>query len=151
AAIRNAPTRDRGRTMFKADLPSTISAQPHGASRHEETDRVSPRKRTHPTIHFTIRCPSTLHTESRRKPAHVHRLLSSPSRTNTQFYESMTCLTNFGEPQYFPNWICGPDTGRYEWRTIPSTKLPSKRGMGRTIIWSCRSDAPTHRQPSKSK
>ncbi|GJP76545.1 hypothetical protein CLOP_g6973 [Closterium sp. NIES-67] len=35
----------------------------------------------------------------------------------------------------FPNWICGPDTGRYEWRTIPSTKLLSALGTGRTSIW----------------
>ncbi|GJP84390.1 hypothetical protein CLOP_g14448 [Closterium sp. NIES-67] len=77
AAIPNAPTRDRGRTMFEADLPSTISAQPHGASRHEKTDRVSSRKMTHPTTHFAIRCPSTLHTETRRKPVHVNRLPSS--------------------------------------------------------------------------
>ncbi|GJP61612.1 hypothetical protein CLOP_g9873 [Closterium sp. NIES-67] len=55
------PTRDRGRNRFEADLPSTISAQPHGASRHEEIDRVSPRKRTHPTIYFAIRCPNTRH------------------------------------------------------------------------------------------
>ncbi|GJP50397.1 hypothetical protein CLOM_g9523 [Closterium sp. NIES-68] len=60
-AIPNAPTRDRGRTKFEANLPSTTSAQPHGASRHEETDRVSPRKRTHLTIHFAIRCPTKRH------------------------------------------------------------------------------------------
>ncbi|GJP86447.1 hypothetical protein CLOP_g16472 [Closterium sp. NIES-67] len=30
----------------------------------------------------------------------------------TRFHESMTCLTSFREPLYFPNWICGPDTGR---------------------------------------
>ncbi|GJP62491.1 hypothetical protein CLOP_g19546 [Closterium sp. NIES-67] len=57
-AIPNAPTRDRGGTRFEANLPSTISAKPHRASRHEETDRVSPRQRTHPTIHFAIWCPS---------------------------------------------------------------------------------------------
>ncbi|GJP35116.1 hypothetical protein CLOM_g19634, partial [Closterium sp. NIES-68] len=50
--------------------PYRLSPQ---TSRHE-TDRVSPRQRTHPTIHFTVRCPSTLHTETGRKPAHVHRL-----------------------------------------------------------------------------
>ncbi|GJP33035.1 hypothetical protein CLOM_g17606 [Closterium sp. NIES-68] len=76
-AIPNAPTRDRGGTRFEADLPSTTSATPHRTSRHEETDRVSPRQRTHLTIHFTVRCPSTLHTETGQKPAHVHRLPSS--------------------------------------------------------------------------
>ncbi|GJP34764.1 hypothetical protein CLOM_g19193 [Closterium sp. NIES-68] len=57
---------------------------------------------------------------------------SRPSRTNTQSHESMTCLTSFGKPQYFPNWICGPDTRRYEWRTIQSTKLPSELDTGCT-------------------
>ncbi|GJP59696.1 hypothetical protein CLOP_g14775 [Closterium sp. NIES-67] len=61
----------------KTFFPTTISAQPHRASQHEEADRVSSRKRTHPTIHFAIRCPSTLHTETGRKPTHVHRLRSS--------------------------------------------------------------------------
>ncbi|GJP79184.1 hypothetical protein CLOP_g9438, partial [Closterium sp. NIES-67] len=70
-AIPNASTRDRGGTEFEADLPSTISAQPYGADRHEKTDRVSPNQRTHPTIHFTVRCPSTLHTKTGRKPAHL--------------------------------------------------------------------------------
>ncbi|GJP84393.1 hypothetical protein CLOP_g14451, partial [Closterium sp. NIES-67] len=51
----------RGGTGFEADLPSTIPAQPYGADRHEEADRVSPSQRTHPTIYFAIRCPSTLH------------------------------------------------------------------------------------------
>ncbi|GJP69105.1 hypothetical protein CLOP_g25732 [Closterium sp. NIES-67] len=37
---------------------------------------------------------------------------SRPSRTNTRFHESMNCLTSFGERRYFPNQICGPDTGR---------------------------------------
>ncbi|GJP43321.1 hypothetical protein CLOM_g2798, partial [Closterium sp. NIES-68] len=77
ATIPNAPTRDSGRTWFEANLLSTISSEPHGASGYEETDRVSPRKRTHPTIHFAIRCPSTLHTETSRKPALVHRFPSS--------------------------------------------------------------------------
>ncbi|GJP40087.1 hypothetical protein CLOM_g24376 [Closterium sp. NIES-68] len=44
----------------------------------------------------------------------------------------MTCLTSFGELRYFPNWICGPDTGRYGWRTTLSTKLLSELGMDRT-------------------
>ncbi|GJP32720.1 hypothetical protein CLOM_g17319 [Closterium sp. NIES-68] len=35
-AIPNASTRDRGGTGFEADLPSTISAQPYGADRHEK-------------------------------------------------------------------------------------------------------------------
>ncbi|GJP49037.1 hypothetical protein CLOM_g8297 [Closterium sp. NIES-68] len=65
------------RNRFEADLPSTISAKPHRSSQHEERDRVSPHQRTHPTIHFTVRCPSTLHTETGRKPAHVHRLPGS--------------------------------------------------------------------------
>ncbi|GJP84693.1 hypothetical protein CLOP_g14744 [Closterium sp. NIES-67] len=77
-AIPNAPTRDRGGTRVETDLPSTISAKPHRTSGHEETDRVSPPQRTHPTIHFTVRCPSTLHTETGRKPAHVHRVPGSP-------------------------------------------------------------------------
>ncbi|GJP62115.1 hypothetical protein CLOP_g19210 [Closterium sp. NIES-67] len=76
-AIPNAPTRDRGGTRFETDLLSTISAKPHRTSRHEEADRVSPRLRTHPTIHFTIRCPGTLHAKTGRKPAHVHRLTGS--------------------------------------------------------------------------
>ncbi|GJP38186.1 hypothetical protein CLOM_g22641 [Closterium sp. NIES-68] len=89
---------------------------PHGASRHEETDHVSPRKRTHPTIHFAIQCPSTLHTKTRPKRAHVHRLPSSQQADHQEQIpnstKSMTCLTSFAEPRYFPNWICGPDTGR---------------------------------------
>ncbi|GJP75885.1 hypothetical protein CLOP_g6290, partial [Closterium sp. NIES-67] len=56
-AIPHTSTRDHGGTGFEADLPSTISAQPCGADRHEKTDRVSPSQRTHPTIHFAIRCP----------------------------------------------------------------------------------------------
>ncbi|GJP52893.1 hypothetical protein CLOM_g12056, partial [Closterium sp. NIES-68] len=28
---------------------------------------------------------------------------SRPSRTNTRFHESMTCLTSFGELRYFQN------------------------------------------------
>ncbi|GJP57318.1 hypothetical protein CLOM_g16342, partial [Closterium sp. NIES-68] len=32
---------------------------------------------TYPIIYFTIMCPSTLHTETGRKHAHVHRLSSS--------------------------------------------------------------------------
>ncbi|GJP29588.1 hypothetical protein CLOM_g17696, partial [Closterium sp. NIES-68] len=70
-AIPNASTRDRGGTRFEANFPSTISAQPYGADRHEKTDRESPSQMTHPTIHFAIRCPSTLHTETGRKPAHI--------------------------------------------------------------------------------
>ncbi|GJP66338.1 hypothetical protein CLOP_g23243 [Closterium sp. NIES-67] len=54
-----------------------MPAPPPRASRHEEIDRVSPRKRTHPTIYFATRCPNTRHAETRRKPAHVHRLPSS--------------------------------------------------------------------------
>ncbi|GJP33534.1 hypothetical protein CLOM_g18063, partial [Closterium sp. NIES-68] len=46
--IPNASTRDRGGTGFEADLPSTISAQPDRADRHEKTNRVSPSQRTHP-------------------------------------------------------------------------------------------------------
>ncbi|GJP31071.1 hypothetical protein CLOM_g8693 [Closterium sp. NIES-68] len=91
------------RNRFEADLPSTISAQPYRASRHEEADRVSPSQRTHPTIHFAIRCPSTLHTETGRKPAHVHRLPSSQQADHQEqipFHESMTCLTSFGEPVF---------------------------------------------------
>ncbi|GJP58415.1 hypothetical protein CLOP_g2053, partial [Closterium sp. NIES-67] len=83
-AIPSAPTRDRERTRFEADLPSIILAQPHRASRHEEMNRVSPRKRTHPTIHFTLRCPSTFHTEIGRKHAHVHRLPSSQQEDNQE-------------------------------------------------------------------
>ncbi|GJP50730.1 hypothetical protein CLOM_g9899, partial [Closterium sp. NIES-68] len=56
-------------------------AQPYGADRHEEADRVSPSQRTHPTIYFAIRCPSTLHTETGQKPAHVHRLPSLNKQT----------------------------------------------------------------------
>ncbi|GJP59364.1 hypothetical protein CLOP_g11458 [Closterium sp. NIES-67] len=59
-------------------------------------------------------------------------LTSRPSRINIRYHESMTCLTIFEELRYFPNWICGPDTGRYEWRTTLSTKLPSELGMDRT-------------------
>ncbi|GJP30271.1 hypothetical protein CLOM_g346 [Closterium sp. NIES-68] len=58
--------------------PYRLSPQSY---RHEETDRVSPSQRTHPTIHFTVRCPSTLHTETGGKPAHVHRLPSSNKQT----------------------------------------------------------------------
>ncbi|GJP49230.1 hypothetical protein CLOM_g8470, partial [Closterium sp. NIES-68] len=67
-------------------------------------------------------------------------------KNNIRYHESMTCLISFGELRYFPNWICGPDTGRYEWRTDPSTKLLSELGTDHTSIWSCRSDSPTHRQ-----
>ncbi|GJP47517.1 hypothetical protein CLOM_g6702 [Closterium sp. NIES-68] len=41
-------------------------------------------------------------------------------------------LDQLREPRYFPNWICNSDTGTYEWRTIPSTKLPCELGTGRT-------------------
>ncbi|GJP85186.1 hypothetical protein CLOP_g15294 [Closterium sp. NIES-67] len=61
-------------------------------------------------------------------------LTSRPSRINIQYRESMTCLTSFGELRYFPNWICGLDTGRYGWRTTLSTKLLSELGMDRTSI-----------------
>ncbi|GJP42786.1 hypothetical protein CLOM_g2319 [Closterium sp. NIES-68] len=92
-AIPNASTRDRGGTRFETDLPSTISAQPHRVSRHEKTNRVSPRQRTHPTIHFTIRCPSTLHIETGRKPAHVHRLPSYVKLSKSDFVlEKVQCL-----------------------------------------------------------
>ncbi|GJP31112.1 hypothetical protein CLOM_g9497 [Closterium sp. NIES-68] len=57
------------------------------------------------------------------------------SRINIRYRESMTCLTSFGELRYFPNWICGPDTGRYGWRTTLSTKLLSELGTDRTSIW----------------
>ncbi|GJP78674.1 hypothetical protein CLOP_g8945 [Closterium sp. NIES-67] len=80
-----------GGTRFETDLPSTISAKPHRTSRHEETDRVSPRQMTHPTIHFTIQCPSTLHTETGRKPAHVHRL---PSPQQADHQEQVPDSTN---------------------------------------------------------
>ncbi|GJP62806.1 hypothetical protein CLOP_g19832 [Closterium sp. NIES-67] len=97
---------------------------------------------------------SSLHTETRRKPTLVLQLPSSQQAdhktVNTRFHESMTCLTNFGELRYSPNCICGLDTGRYEWQTIPSTKLPSK--LVRTSISNCCStDSPMHRQPFKSK
>ncbi|GJP29252.1 hypothetical protein CLOM_g23524 [Closterium sp. NIES-68] len=49
-----------------------------------------------------------------------------PSRTSTRFHESMISLTSFGEPRYFRNQICGPDTGRYEWRTILFINMPSE-------------------------
>ncbi|GJP49956.1 hypothetical protein CLOM_g9113, partial [Closterium sp. NIES-68] len=62
-------------------------------------------------------------------------LTSRPSRTSIRYHESMTCLTSFGELRYFPNWICGPDTGRYGWRTTLSTKLLSELGTDRTSIW----------------
>ncbi|GJP68334.1 hypothetical protein CLOP_g25055 [Closterium sp. NIES-67] len=85
-AIPNTSTRDRGGIRFEADLPSTISAQPHRASQHEETDRVPHCQRAHPTIHFTIRCPSALHTETGRKSAHVYRLLSSQQADHQNKY-----------------------------------------------------------------
>ncbi|GJP32160.1 hypothetical protein CLOM_g16761 [Closterium sp. NIES-68] len=56
-------------------------------------------------------------------------------KNNIRYHESMTCLTSFGELRYFPNWICGPDTDRYGWRTTLSTKLLSELGMDRTSIW----------------
>ncbi|GJP29248.1 hypothetical protein CLOM_g22337, partial [Closterium sp. NIES-68] len=79
--ILNASTRDRGGTGFETDLPNTIPAKPHRTRRHEKADRVSPRQRTHPTIHFAIQCPGALHTETGRKPAHVHRLPSFNKQT----------------------------------------------------------------------
>ncbi|GJP52879.1 hypothetical protein CLOM_g11965 [Closterium sp. NIES-68] len=90
-AIPNAPTRDRGGTRFETDLPSTISAKPHRTGQYEEEDRVSPRQRTHMTIHFAIRCPSTLHTETGRKPAHVHCL---PSSQQADHQEQIPDTTN---------------------------------------------------------
>ncbi|GJP39060.1 hypothetical protein CLOM_g23451 [Closterium sp. NIES-68] len=85
----------------------------------------------HPLRHTVPQCSS----HRNRTEACVCVLItelsaSRPSRTNIRFHESMTCLTSFRELRYFPNWICGPDTGRYEWRTIPSTKLPSELGKG---------------------
>ncbi|GJP56863.1 hypothetical protein CLOM_g15910 [Closterium sp. NIES-68] len=68
-----------------------------------------------------------------------------------RYHELMTCLTRFWELWYFPNWICGSDTGRYEWQTTPSTKQLSELGTDRMSIWSCRSDSPTHRQHSKPR
>ncbi|GJP60742.1 hypothetical protein CLOP_g17964 [Closterium sp. NIES-67] len=78
-------------------------------------------------------------------------LTSRPSRINIRYRESMTCLTSFGELRYFPNWMCGPDTGRYGWRTTLSTNcFPNSVRIVR-VFWSCRSDSPTRRQRSKPK
>ncbi|GJP74116.1 hypothetical protein CLOP_g4750 [Closterium sp. NIES-67] len=58
----------------------------------------------------------TLHTETKWEAcacASTTELSTCrPSRINTLFQELMTCLTSFEEPRYFPNCICGPDTGR---------------------------------------
>ncbi|GJP50454.1 hypothetical protein CLOM_g9592, partial [Closterium sp. NIES-68] len=77
----------------------------------------SPRQRTHPTIHFAIRCPSALHTEAERKAcacASITELSTSrPSRTNTRFHESMTCLTSFN---YRKACACASITGIFKTR-----------------------------------
>ncbi|GJP30744.1 hypothetical protein CLOM_g5316 [Closterium sp. NIES-68] len=79
---------------------------------------------------------------------------SRPSITNTQFHKTMTCLTSFGEQRYFPNWICGPDTGRYSTnggQFHPQSCLPNSIRVIRASGNAVRTHQRTGNVPSRNK
>ncbi|GJP52381.1 hypothetical protein CLOM_g11502 [Closterium sp. NIES-68] len=91
----------------------------------------------HPLRHTVPQCSSHRNQTEACTCASITELSTSrPSKINIRYHESMTCLTSFGELRYFPNWICGPDTGRYEWRTTPSTKqlFPTRYGSYEYLV-----------------